>query len=135
MNTIIHPLDTRSRAPRAPRASAAAGSGFRNPSYDCREEAGALTLTVFVPGVDSSGIEIAASGPDLMVTARKRHFVRVNFDALHLERAQRDYRLTLRLGNHLDYARLHAEIADGVLSITLPRREGMPVHNRLRRAA
>lgn len=95
---------------------------FRQPSYDCREQPGAVRLTVYVPGVEASGVEIEARGPDLTVTARKPHLVRVNWQALHLESAQRDYQLRLRLGHGFDYPALHAEIHDGVLTVVLPKR-------------
>ena len=81
-----------------------------------------MKLVVYVPGVDASGVEIEGRGADLTVTARKAHFVRVNFNALHLEAAQRDYRLRLRLGTDFNYAAMEAEIAHGVLTITLPKR-------------
>jgi HSP20 family molecular chaperone IbpA len=85
------------------------------------QEGDTVTLTVYVPGVDASGIEITRRGPDLTITARKSHFVRVNWRALHLENAQLDYRLKLRLGNHLDYDALRAELIDGVLTLALPK--------------
>jgi HSP20 family protein len=73
-------------------------------------------------GVEAAGVEIATRGPDLTVTARKRQIVRVNWQALHLERAQRPYQLHLRLGRSLDFSALEAELKDGVLTIVLPRR-------------
>jgi len=120
MHTIIHPLSpARSRslldAPAAP-------ANVRIPSYDCRDHPDTVKLTVYVPGVEAAGVEIEARGPDLIVTARKAHFVRVNWQALHLESAQRDYQLRLRLGHGLDYAALHAEIYQGVLTVSLPKR-------------
>ena len=50
-----------------------------------------------------------------------------NVDALErrrhdLESAQRDYFLRLRLGTGFDYPAMQAEIHDGVLTITLPKR-------------
>jgi len=96
---------------------------FRQPSYDCREHPDSVKLTVYIPGVDASGVEIEARGPDLVVTARKTHFVRVNWQALHLETAQRDYQLRLRLGHGIDYPALHAEIHEGVLTVVLPKRQ------------
>ena len=131
MNTIIPSLTNRSRN----RSAVASPESFRRPNYECREQADALELVVYVPGVDSSDVEIAASGPDLTVTARKHHFVRINFNALHLEGAQRDYRLTLRLGRNFDYANLHAEIREGVLTILLPKRGACARFERLRHAA
>jgi HSP20 family molecular chaperone IbpA len=117
MHTIIHPT----RSPSRHRTAApAAQSPFRKPMYDCQDEAGTLKLVVYVPGVDAAGVCIEARGPDLLVTARKTHFVRVNWQALHLEGAQRDYRLRLRLGRGFAYEAMRAEISHGVLTLTLP---------------
>ena len=96
-------------------------ANFRQPSYDCREHPDAVKLTVYVPGVEAAGVEIEARGPDLLVTARKTHFVRVNWQSLHLESVQRDYQLRLRLGHSIDYSALHAEIHQGVLTVILPK--------------
>ncbi|MBI5381290.1 MAG: Hsp20/alpha crystallin family protein [Opitutae bacterium] len=105
----------------------------RRPLFDCQEHADRLTLVVYVPGVNAAGVEITTRGPDLRVLARKTRFVRVNWRALHLEKAQNDYELTLRLGYGLDYANLTAELADGVLTITLRKRSTLPAG--VRRAA
>lgn len=119
MHTIIHPSSP-ARARRHTEAPSRM-TNFRQPSYDCREHPDAVVLTVYVPGVDAAGVEIEARGPDLSVTARKTHFVRVNWQSLHLEGAQRDYQLRLRLGHGIDYPELHAEIHHGVLTVTLPK--------------
>jgi len=108
---------------------------FRAPNYDCREQADALQLVVYVPGVTAAGVEIATRGPDLTVTARKAHVVRVNWQALHLERAQRDYQLRLRLGHGFDYRNLEARITDGILTIMLPKRPSTNALARLPHAA
>lgn len=119
MNTIINPPSSRIRSSAKSAASVAA---FRQPAYDCHEQGDAMKLVVYIPGVDAAGVEIEGRGADLTVTARKRQVVRVNWQSLHLESAQRDYRLRLRLGTGYDYAAMGAEIAQGVLTITLPKR-------------
>ncbi len=129
MNQTIHTLPTTSRLATA-RTSV---ETFRQPAYDCQEHADAMKLVVYVPGVGASGVDIEARNADLTVTARKQHFVRVNFNALHLEGAQRDYQLRLRLGHGFDFAAMEAEIRDGVLTITLPKRGA--ARARLRRVA
>ncbi|HVU23158.1 MAG TPA: Hsp20/alpha crystallin family protein [Opitutus sp.] len=106
-----------------PAVSSSSTPNFRQPSYDCREQPDAVRLTVYVPGVEAAGVEIESRGPDLLITARKSHFVRVNWQALHLETAQRDYQLRLRLGHGIDYPALHAEITSGVLTLVLPKRQ------------
>jgi len=137
MNTIIHPLNPASPSTRSPNATANALAA-RKPHYDCREQGDTLQVVVYVPGVDASGVEITTRGPDLTVTARKTHFVRVNWQSLHLEGAQRDYQLRLRLGHGLDYTALEAEIRDGVLTLTLPKKQPemlATVRDRLRKVA
>ncbi|MDB6128665.1 MAG: heat shock protein Hsp20 [Verrucomicrobia bacterium] len=120
MHTIIHTLRPIRRA-RAAEASSTV-TGHRKPCYDLRESQDAVKLTVYVPGVEAAGVDIEVRGPDVVVTARKVHFVRVNWQALHLESAQRDYQLRLRLGHGFDYPALQAEIHHGVLSIVIPKR-------------
>ena len=117
-------------------AHPATNASFRQPSYDCRELPDAVAIVVYVPGVESSGVEIEARGPDLIVTARKRRFVRVNWQALNLEGSQSDYRLRLRLGQGFDFAQMQAGIHDGVLTLSVPKRQGslVPAH-RLRYVA
>ncbi len=95
-------------------------SAFRRPHYDCQEQMGMLKLVVYIPGVDPAGVDLEVRGPDLIVTAPKAHPVRVNWRALHLESAQRDYQLRLRLGYSLNYDALHAELHEGVLTIAIP---------------
>jgi HSP20 family protein len=119
MHTIIQPLNPSTRSPAAEPTSHVA---FRQPNYDCQEHPDTIKLVVYVPGVDAAGVEIEARGSDLTVTAKKSHFVRVNWQSLHIETAQRDYQLRLRLGSGFDYPSMQAEIHHGVLSVTLPKR-------------
>ncbi|MBI5690837.1 MAG: Hsp20/alpha crystallin family protein [Verrucomicrobia bacterium] len=130
-STMIPTLPTRSRYV----APAETSETFRQPAYDCQELRDAMKLTVYVPGVEGSGVEIEGRGADLTVVARKAHFVRVNFHALALEKVQRDYRLRLRLGTGFDYSRMAAEITSGVLTVTLPKRARENAGPPLRRLA
>jgi HSP20 family protein len=110
---------------------------FRQPHFECMDLPQALKLVVLVPGVDASGVEIVSIGPDLLVTARKVHYLRVNWQALHLENVQRDYQLKLRLGHGLEFDELRADLRDGVLTIVVPKKESAaaPAALRSRRVA
>ncbi len=119
MHTIIHPLAKSSRSRSAARTSEPT---FRTPHYECDEQSDAMKLVVFLPGVTAAGVDIEGRGADLTVTARKPHFVRTNWQSLHLEGVQRDYRLRLRLGHNFDFAAMNAEMNNGVLTVTLPKR-------------
>ena len=132
MTTIIEST-RQNRSARPVRTEAS--EQWRKPLYDCQDHDGALQLVVFVPGVEGSGISIEARGPDLVVTGRKTQFVRVNWQALHLEPSQRDYRLNLRLGRGYAYEAMDAEIHQGVLTITLPKRSALAAVETQRRVA
>jgi HSP20 family protein len=127
MNMRTHTTRTSSRSQSDFEASNAA---FRQPSYDCRELPDAVSIVVYVPDVGASGVEIEAHGPDLVITALKTRFVRVNWHSLNLEGSQRDYRLRLRLGNGFDFSQLQAGISEGVLTLSVPKRQEnlAPVH-------
>jgi HSP20 family molecular chaperone IbpA len=120
MHTIINPPTSDSRESLPDTAPAGA---YRKPNYDCREQADALELVIYVPGTDAAGVEVAAQAPDLVVTARKSRFVRSNWQAASLETLRPDYRLRLRLGRGFDYQSMRAEIQNGVLTVILPKRE------------
>lgn len=129
MHTTIHPLIANRRRS----AATASSEMFRQPHYECDDLPDAVKLVVYLPGVGASGVDIEGRGADLTITARKPHFVRVNWQSLHLEKAQRDYRLRLRLGHGLDFPAMQAEMNAGVLTVTVPKR-GVAT-NRLRRVA
>ena len=122
MHTIIH-RHNYSRFPNPePRQD------FRSPHYDCMDLPSALKLTLYVPGVDASGVDITTQGPDLLVTARKTHHLRANWQALHLENVQRDYQLKLRLGLGFNFEATQASLTRGVLTIMVPKNR--PAHAR-----
>lgn len=119
MNTTIHPFVSPNRNRNAARP---ATDTFRLPHYECEEMPETLKLVVYLPGVLAAGVDIEARGADLTITARKSHIVRVNWTSAHLEAAQLDYRLKLRLGYGFDFPAMAAEITNGVLTVTLPKR-------------
>lgn len=119
-------LKTLAPSPAAPR---------REPVFETQELGDALRLTVYVPDVAASGVEIEGLAGDLVVTARRPRVVRVNFAALHLESAQHDYHLRLRLGTGFEFSAMTAEISGGILTITVPKRARAGAKERLAHAA
>jgi HSP20 family protein len=115
MPALIHPHA--SLPPTSP-----ARTRYCHPHYECEDLAHELKITVFLPGVDSTGVEIASRGADLVVTGRRSHPLRVNWQALHLEGVQRDYQLRLRLGAGFSFNELRASLDDGMLVLTLPKK-------------
>lgn len=118
MHTMIHTnmtTDTTS-------SSRIAKAEFRNPHYECRHDDGSMKLTVYVPGVVASGVDITMRGPDLVIMARKERFVRPNWNGFQIERVQRDYLLRLRIGHGYDPETMVADLRNGVLTLHLPKR-------------
>ena len=105
MHTIINSIQSKASTRRSEMTPI---EYFRQPNYECQDQGNAMKLEVFVPGVTAEGVDIEAHGPDLLITARKTHYIRVNWSSLHLEGAQRDYQLRLRLST--------AKSANGLLS-------------------
>ncbi|MEI8090395.1 MAG: Hsp20/alpha crystallin family protein [Opitutaceae bacterium] len=128
INSILSQASTRS-------SEVKTSESFRQPNYECQDQGNAMKLEVFVPGVSADGVDIEAQGPDLLITARKSHFIRVNWSSLHLEGAQRDYQLRLRLGLIFDYSAMRAEIHNGILSVTVPKRNVVGCNLPLQRVA
>jgi HSP20 family molecular chaperone IbpA len=122
MHTIIRSLKSRQFD-----SAVASKDTHRRPHYDCQEQPDALILSIYVPGVDPAGIEIEVQGPDLIVTAPKSHLVRTHWRAAHLENVQRDYKLRLRLGFSLDYDGMLAALDEGMLTVTIPKKEAVAV--------
>jgi HSP20 family molecular chaperone IbpA len=112
-------------------------TGFRTPVFECHMLTEYMKVLVYIPGVDANSVTIEARGVDLMVTALKTRFVRVNFNALNLESAQYDYRLCLRLGKGYAFESMHAEIQNGILSIDIPLKDkgGISMDRDLRHVA
>ena len=118
MHTYINPNTSN----RSSHEAESALAGFCKPMYECQMHRDSMKLVVYIPGVDANSVSIEARGADLMVTAMKSRFVRVNFNALNLESSQSDYKLCLRLGKGYAFELMQAEIQNGVLSVNVPKR-------------
>lgn len=129
MHTIIPTYNRHTASP------AEFTSEFRQPHFECTELPQALKIEVLVPGVDPASVDITTRGPDLVVLARKPHPVRVNWQGAHLEAAQRDYELKLRLGRGFDFEHLRATMRDGMLTLVVPKKNLLSSHVSSRRVA
>jgi len=97
----------------------------QRPRYDLEASELAVEISVILPGIASDGLEILLYQDQLIVTARRNRTVRPNWGALRLECAQHDYRLNIRLGFAPDPESVRTELACGILSIRIDRRQGL----------
>ena len=94
---------------------------FATPPYETEATAAGLRVTVYLPEVDPRAIELVTQGGALTLSAPHRQYVRANFSALHLESAQSDYRLHLRLGDSLDLGAITARYRADRITLDVPK--------------
>lgn len=99
------------------------GGQVYRPNVDILETAEELTLIADVPGVKSDAVDIDFDDGVLTIQGKvePRYGDRVDF--LLSEYGIGDFYRTFRVSEQIDVGRIHAECADGVLSVHLPKAE------------
>ncbi len=95
---------------------------------DVSEAEGAYTVKAEIPGVRKEDIHVEIEGPQVLITAEVKKDTEEKKEG-RLLRSERSYGATSRmftLAHELDRAQAVAKYADGVLTLTLPKKA--PVH-------
>lgn len=95
------------------------------PSYEVRESDEAWGLTVQLPGVARSGVEITAEEGRLVIRGRRDWKAPAGWTALYRESVDTPFELALQHDNTIDVEKIHAELQDGVLRVSLPKAESI----------
>ena len=95
------------------------------PVYEVRESDEAWGLTVYLPGVARGGLEVTAEEGQLLVRGRRDWKAPAGWTALYRESADAPYELALQHDNTIDVEKIHAELKDGVLRVSLPKAEAV----------
>jgi len=95
------------------------------PAYEVKETAEAFGLTVHLPGVDRDGLDLTAEEGLLTVRGRRGWKAPEGWTAVYRESVDAPYELTLEHDNTVDVEKIHAELKDGVLRISLPKAEAV----------
>jgi HSP20 family protein len=94
------------------------------PAVDVRETDEAYTIDVELPGVPKEGIQIEAEGNVLTVTGeRKREESKTEGIYHRVERWSGEFRRSFKVPDGFDTDKVGANLANGVLRVTLPKRE------------
>lgn len=94
------------------------------PPVDIRETAEEFVLTADMPGVTKDGLEVTLDATELTLVGRRlgqtpdRTF-------LHRESRRPSYRRVFEISPEIDAGRISAHIADGVLTVHLPKGEAL----------
>jgi len=118
-----------SLVPTLNRQSAAAAETSRantvTPRYEIKENADAFGLEVWLPGVAKDGLELTVHEGSLTVVGHRAWQKPEGWTQLYRETPLADYSLTLEHDNTFDADKVHAELRDGILRVTLPKAEAL----------
>jgi HSP20 family protein len=93
------------------------------PVYDVAETADAYTLSVQLPGVAKSGLSITDENGVLTIRGERSWKQPAGWTSLYRESGDRPFELSLEHDQSIDVDKIRAELADGVLTATLPKAE------------
>lgn len=92
------------------------------PAMDIRETPKAFSLRLDVPGFTIADLEVGLSGHRLSLSGKRPPDPREEGETfLVRERALADFHRTVTLPEGVDATQVHAELKDGVLSVTAPK--------------
>ena len=123
INTLI-PTLTRTPA-RRPGPTAASLGPTVKPAYEIKETTDAFGVTVHLPGVAKDGLELTAEEGLFRIVGRRAWKQPEGWTALYRETADAPFELVLEHDNAIDAEKIHAELADGVLRVALPKAEAI----------
>ncbi len=91
------------------------------PDYEIKESDDAFGLEILLPGVRRDDLNLSVEGRELVLTAARSWKKPDDWTPVWSETADVDYRLHLSLPEGLETEKVHAQLKDGVLRLTLPK--------------
>lgn len=95
------------------------------PAYEITENQEAWGLTAHLPGVTKDGLELTAEDGRITVRGRRGWQKPDAWTAIYRESVDAPYELVLEHDNTVDADKIHAELKDGVLRVSLPKAEAV----------
>ncbi|MBX3634357.1 MAG: Hsp20/alpha crystallin family protein [Rubrivivax sp.] len=107
-------------------ALSAEGEGARRPALDLTESDRAYTVKLDLPGVAKEDVKVSVEGSRVTVQAetRKDQEKKEGDRVVYRERSVSSFARSFTLPGEVDSAEAGARLADGVLTLTLPKRAG-----------
>jgi HSP20 family molecular chaperone IbpA len=125
MSLISSLVPTRSRAVAATQATPRELGPTLKPAYELNETADGFALTVYLPGVEHSGLDIQVDAENLTLIGRRMWKQPEGWASLYRESDDATYELVLAHENIVDLDKVQAELRDGVLRIALAKTEAV----------
>lgn len=95
------------------------------PAYELSESQEAWGLTAHLPGVAKEGLELTAEEGRITVRGRRAWQKPEGWTVVYRESVEAPYELVLEHDNTVDADKIHAELKDGVLRVSLPKAEAV----------
>lgn len=95
------------------------------PLYELKETEEAWGLTVQLPGVAKDGLELSVEDNVLSIRGRRAWQKPEGWTQLYRESVDAPFALALEHDNSVDVDKIHAELKDGVLRVSLPKAEAV----------
>lgn len=95
------------------------------PAYEVTETDEAWGLTAQLPGVTKEGLELTAEEGSITIRGRRDWKQPEGWTAIYRESLDAPYELTLEHDNTVDTEKIHAELKEGVLRVSLPKTEAV----------
>jgi HSP20 family protein len=98
--------------------------GSWNPSIDVSERDGEIVVSAEVPGIDPKDIEISVEDNRLIISGEKRQEAEENGKNYYrVERVYGSFKRSFALPSSADVENVKASSKDGVLSVSIPKRQ------------
>lgn len=111
------------RQSEGPNATEAEFTG--KPAYELTENAETWGLTAQLPGVTKEGLEVTAEDGRIAIRGRRQWQKPEGWTAVYRESLDAPYELVLEHDNTVDTDKIHAELKEGVLQLSLPKAEAL----------
>lgn len=93
------------------------------PSFEVKETKGAYMFKADLPGIKDEDLEINVLGNRLTITGKREQERKEDTDTYHLmERSYGSFSRTFNLPDEVEAEHVHAELKEGVLNLTIPKR-------------
>jgi HSP20 family protein len=95
------------------------------PVYEVKENTDAWGVVVHLPGVAKDGLEITSEEGAVRIFGRRAWRKPEGWTQVHRESVDAPFELTLEHDNAVNVDKIHAELKDGTLRISLPKAEAI----------
>ncbi len=95
---------------------------FLSPAVDIYEDDRSITVKADLPGVSKDRLDLKVSGNTLTLEGQTAIDIPKGMEALYADVRVQGYRRSFTLSSELDTANISAQMNDGVLTLSLPKR-------------